>query len=579
MTARQSGADVLCDELERAGVRCVFGLPGTQTVGAYEALRRSRLRAVVPSHELAAAFMASGFARATGRPGVLLTIPGPGFAYALAGLAEASLDATALVHITLSPAVGPTGTPAFQALDQCAIVRPLVKATLLVTAPHSLRATIRQALALAAEADPGPVYVEISDAVLRAESIDSTEPPQSTARTGSVPSAEDARAQDAMRNLAAVADAVSAARRPLLFVASDCTNDAGLLTALSERARVPVCVPPPSRGVVSEDHPWSLCFDDQRTRAEVLNELLAESDCIVVLGSRLGHVSTAGFRLALPTDRVVCVTAGSDGLPHGYAARLLARAAPHALLESLGERAATFASTWTREAAAAWQKRFANEQPHDLPEPTIDGAIASRFFTELRSALPDDAIVVTDSGLHQLLTRRHFTVRAPGGLLFPSDLQSMGFGVPAAIGATLAEPRRAVVAIVGDGGLLMSGYDLLTASREALPTIVIVFNDGQLNLIRMQQLREFGRAHGVALQRPDLEAFAKAAGVRYRRIAGDLPAAIREALALSSPVLLDVAVGDSNAVHRLHATSLARETMRAALGPGLVSWIKRRLRP
>ena len=568
MSALRSGADALCEELERARVGCVFGLPGTQTVGVYESLRRSGLRVIVPSHELAAAFMAGGYARATGRPAVLLTIPGPGFAYALAGLAESTLDAVPVVHITLSPAVGPTGTPAFQALDQAAIIRPLVKATFEVRNRGALRGAVREALRTAAEPDPGPVYLELAEAVLLEQIADAD-------RAAS--SAPESSAAD-LAGLTAAVEAIAAARRPVLFMAADCATASAELAALGETCRLPVCVPPPSRGVIAEDHPWSLCFDDQRTRADLLNTFLAESDCIVVLGSRLGHVSTAGFRLLLPKEKVVCVTASGSGLPHGYASRALTRAEPVDLIRRLLAWNGARRSEWTAAEIGAWQERFAHSVPSELPEPSIEGGAAAKFFGELRAALPRDVTLVTDSGLHQMLARRYFPVLTPRGLMFPSELQSMGFGLPTAMGATLADPGRPVVAIVGDGGMLMSGLDLLTASRDSIATIVVVFNDGQLNLIRLQQLREFGHTHGVELTGPDFRALAASLGATYRRVGGDVRGAVLDALGARGPVLLDVQVGDSYSIHRLRATSAARETVRGALGPGLVSWIKRRLR-
>ena len=158
-----------------------------------------------------------------------------------------------------------------------------------------------------------------------------------------------------------------------------------------------------------------------------------------------------------------------------------------------------------------WQRRFADAEPTDRPDRSSKVSPAA-FFAALRAALPRDAFFVTDSGLHQVLTRRHYDVLSPRGLLYPSDFQSMGFGLPAAIGAKLAAPTRAVVVVMGDGGLTMTGLELLTAAREKVPVVVVVFNDGQLNLIRLQQLKEFGRASGVELLVPDLEQFAQYIG-------------------------------------------------------------------
>jgi acetolactate synthase-1/2/3 large subunit len=151
----------------------------------------------------------------------------------------------------------------------------------------------------------------------------------------------------------------------------------------------------------------------------------------------------------------------------------------------------------------------------------------------------------------------------------------MGFGVPAAIAATLAAPRRPVVAIVGDGGLAMTGLELLTAAREDIDVVVVVFNDGYLNQIRLQQLRDYGHAHAVALGPLDLESFATAVGATYLSLAGDAETTFRTALGIRGPVIVNVDVGDSRAIRLRGAKSALREAARSALGARFMGWIKR----
>lgn len=572
MPALRSGAQAFCDVLQESGVDCVFGLPGTQTVGLYEALRVSAIRTIVPTHELSAAFMANGYARASGRVGVLLTIPGPGFAFALAGLAEARLDGVAVVHVTLTPARGPTGEPAFQALDQAAIARPLVKAVLRADSRAELPGVVRRALALAKAADAGPVFVEFTGEALRNEAAEGRGGARDDVALASVtpPSTE--------RELDGVVEMVAAARHPAIFVACECTASAALLASVATKGRVPVFVPPPSRGAVPEDHPWTLCFDDQRTPFAHMESVLALVDLVVVLGTRLSHVSTAGFRLKLPPERVVCISESGAGLPHGYSARTTVLGTPAEMLSRLERAAPRFISNWTASELADWRDRFARDCPADPPEPVVEDGMPAAFFAAVRSALPRDAFLVTDSGLHQVLVRRHYPVLCPAGLVLPSDFQSMGFGLPAAIGAKVAAPERAVVVVMGDGGFAMSGLELLTAARERVPVVVIVFNDGQLNLIRLKQLREFGRSHGVELKCPDFERFADAVGVRYRTTSGDVARTLEEALSSKEPTLIEVIVGDSRSIRRVKARSFAREQVRNALGPRLVRGLKQLLR-
>jgi acetolactate synthase I/II/III large subunit len=193
----------------------------------------------------------------------------------------------------------------------------------------------------------------------------------------------------------------------------------------------------------------------------------------------------------------------------------------------------------------------------------------------LRDVLPRTSIVVTDSGRHQYLVRRHYPVLTPRGLIIPADFQSMGFGLPAALGAALAEPDRQVVAVVGDGGLAMTGFELGTAVREGVRLAVIVWNDGGYGLIRTQQLREYGSSHGVDHEIPDLEALAAGLGADFHRFDGGRDG-LRQAIGGTRPVLIEVRAAESAAQHVTAA--IARWRQRARRVPlllRLVRWVRR----
>lgn len=572
MTAR-TGAELLIEALQGAGIDCVFGVPGTQVVPVFEALRKSALRIVVPTHELAAGFMAMGYARASSpaRAGVVITIPGPGFTYALTPLAEAKLDGVPLVHVTLTPTRGPDGGPGFQAIDQAAIARSLVKEIVEVADARSVGSGVARAVALALAAPRGPVLLHLAERALG--ELD-----------GVAPAAAGPSFTEARSDWGDVLSKLLGAQRPAVLVTGDC--DAAGLGALAARDHVPVCVTPAARGAVADDHLWGLCFDDQRTSLTTLNAFLAETDVLLVLGSQLSHVATAGYELALPERRMVWVR-GAPGAGEGhYLGAQKVMGEPQDLLEAWrregGERGtAGSKSTWTETRIQEWRARLAGERAMALPEPKVrgvPGGSADGLFAGLRQALPRDAIVVTDSGMHQVLTRRYLDILDAGGLLMPSDFQSMGFGIPAAIGARLGAPRRPVVAVVGDGGFAMSGFEIMTAVKEAIPLVVIVFNDGRLNLIRLQQLREYGREHGVEVADVDFEAFAHAAGVKYFDVDGDPARTMQEALAAGGPALVEVRLGDSMAVLRTRMSRLVTEGARSLLGRSLVRWLKRRFR-
>ena len=239
----KSGADLVCATLQKAGVECVFGLPGTQNVALYQALRTSALRTITATSELSAAMMANGYFRASGRVGVLITIPGPGFTWAMAGLAEAALDSAALVHITGQPAVAPGRRFQLQALDQESIVRPLVKAVHNVDRVADLEVVLGAAIAQSFAEEPGPVVVQLARSVLQ-------EKPVATAAPDSPPAE---RPQD-MRNVGSAIRALAAARRCVILAGPGASGAPRLVTQLADFLAAAVVTPTARDGVLAEAH-------------------------------------------------------------------------------------------------------------------------------------------------------------------------------------------------------------------------------------------------------------------------------------------------------------------------------------
>jgi len=562
---RSSGAEALCQALLAAGVSHVFGLPGSQSLELYRALRRSRLRSVLTTQELAAAFMANGYHRASGRPAAIFTIPGPGFTYALTGLAEALHDSAALVHVVgRAPRSGRRFE--FQALDQPAIAAHLVKGVLAIERAGDASERTAAAVALATGGEPGPVLLEWTAEAMEevAEQVPPRPPP------APLPAPPE--------RVSEVADLLCRARRPLLLLGQGAAGAPGLARRLAEALGAPVLTTASGRGVLPEDHPLALGFDFARGGAADLAVLVGEADCVLAIGCKLGAAGTGIWALRIPPERLVRVDASTEVLAANHPARLAVAADAEALLAQLvpaveRERAGR-PPPWPEADVAAWRARLRGGGDR-AAEPAFHGVVPPRaeaFFAALRRALPRDGIVVTDSGLHQDLARRYLEVWSPRGLVAPSDFQSMGFGLPAAIGACLAAPERPVVAVVGDGGLAMSGLELLTAVRERLSLPVVVVNDGRLNRIRLQQLAATGRTESVDLLNPDFEALAHSVGAGHALVDGDPEGVLRRALAAGRPTLVEVRAGDSAAIHLSRAAGLAR----GALRRGFPRWFRRR---
>ncbi|HEY6985686.1 MAG TPA: thiamine pyrophosphate-binding protein [Rhodanobacteraceae bacterium] len=560
-----NGAQAICDALLSAGVECVFGLPGTQNVSLFEALRTSRLRTVVATHELSASMMANGYYRASGRLAALVTIPGPGFTWALTGITEATLDSAALVHLVGLPATQPGHAFQLQAIDQTAIATPLVRSVHRIDDASQASRVIARACTDARSGEPGPVLVHISRAALEGgpvSDVDVETPP--AARPVDV---------DAVGATAAM---LSSAKRCVLFAGQGCQHVPERIVRLAERLAAPVVTTTSGRGVVAEDHPLSFGFEFAGNGAAVLNELVAASDAVLAIGCKFSHNGSRGFAVRIPQEKLIHVDAAAHVLGANYPARVAVHADAGAFVDALLERLgiAGAPSGFEPDELARLRERARSESVGDLIEPRIHCVVSGKpadFFAALRDAMPRESVLVTDSGMHQMLARAHFRVLCPRGLMVPTNLQSMGFGIGAAIGACIADPARPVVALIGDGGLAMSGLELMTAVRERLRLTVIVFVDGAYGLIRYQQLAVTGRTFATEIAPPDVAALADAVGARHVRLDGNAATVLREAIGSDIVTIVEVVVGDTLPMQVMRAKAIAR----GVAGPRARSWLKR----
>ena len=304
---QRTGASALLDALEQHGVRAVFGLPGTQVVDLWEALRRRpSIRPVVATNELAASFMANGAARASGRVAALLTIPGPGFTYALSGIAEARLDSVPLLFVVPAPAVRDDGGRAQQSIDHAAVAAPLVKGVVRATDASGVGAAAMEAIELSEAGEPGPVLLELPVRALGARAgVDGSHPSAS-------PASPDPGAVSMLESR------LRASRRPLLLAGQGALGAGADLRLLAERLEAPVLTTTSGRGVIPEDHPLSVTFDTPGAPVTTINELVGAADLVLALGCALSHNGSLGLGLRLPPERLIRVDASADAVAAGY---------------------------------------------------------------------------------------------------------------------------------------------------------------------------------------------------------------------------------------------------------------------
>jgi acetolactate synthase-1/2/3 large subunit len=530
-------ADALVRRLRERGVRHVFGYPGGQLTPIYDALyREPSIRHILARHEQAACFMADGYARATGRPGVCLAVCGPGVFNAATPLATAFTDSVPVLLISgqIPQKEGESGLRSgyYHENNQWDACRTFTQWTACVSDPRDLLLFLDRAFDELTDGRPGPVLFEIPIDVLRAEfPTRAWGPVPPPGPVSYLPNPDDVRR---------LATQVQGWQRPLIIAGGGVISAGAVpeLMQLAERLGAPVFHTAMGKSAVPADHPlatglpWHRATSDLTNMANYFSPLFTESDGLLAVGCRFTQLATGSWTIPLP-KAIAQIDIDRDEIGRHYAVAVGARADARLALQALlGEL--------PPQPRSAWAKPQPPREPWRLPGMDLIGP--------LRRVLPRDAIVAADITRLGYVMLADFPVYQPRTFLHPAGFVAMGHGLPAALGAKVAFPERAVVAVVGDGCFQMCGMELATAVQERLPVVTVVVNDGALTLIKaIQQRRYEGRYLGVDLLNPDFGTFARAFGVRYWRADDDaaFEAALREALAAEAPALIEVRPGDA----------------------------------
>jgi acetolactate synthase-1/2/3 large subunit len=524
-----TAADLLVARLRDHGVRHIFGYPGGQITPIYDALyREPAIRHILARDEQAAAFMADGYARATGRPGVCLAVCGPGVLNAATPLATSFTDSIPVLLISGQIPTAGLGLRSgfYHENDQFAAVATYTKHRVRINNAERLAADLDQAFAALTNGRPGPVFLEVPLDVLRA---DICRPSDMVA-----PSPNHA-AITPVQDVVALAGLLANWKRPLLLAGGGVLSaEAGpLLVRLAERLGAPVFTTAMGKGAIPGDHPlsaglpWRRATSDLSNMASYFSPLFTEADGLLAIGCRFTQLATGTWSMPLPPE-LAQIDIDSDELGRHYALSLGIHSDARAALEALLARIPELPrQPWVRIPAPgkAWTL------------PGID------VTARLRRLLARDAIVVADITRLGYVLMAEFPIYEPRTFLHPAGFVAMGYGIPAALGAKAALPERTVVAVVGDGCFLMSGMELATSVQEKLPIIVILVNDSCLTLIKTTQERRYEKRFiGVDLRNPDFELFARSFGVRYWRADNEVTfeTALSEALAEATTLVIEI---------------------------------------
>lgn len=499
-----SGARAIALILKKIGVNYIWGIPGSKTLSIYNEIQDVGINSMLVTNELSAAFIADGYFRVSGKPGVCISVPGPGLTNMLTGVAEAFLDSSAMMVITVNPRKNKRSFHIHD-IPQLDIFTPVVKKAVSISSITRIN-ELADAYFLACSNEPGPVIVEVANDVLDQDIEESELIPGTCTRPVKIKK----------NTVAKIVHYIGEAKRIGIYAGNGCRGAGRELLELSRKLSAPIATTISGRGVVPEDYELSTGYGFGRTGSPAAYRIFKNCDLILAIGVKFSEMATGGWGLKF--HKMIHIDAEKDNLDRNYPSLFSVQADAQEVLEELNKSLMERKYPLNVEAIEEIRKYKAEHTAKILGKKISGSLHPARLLQDLRKCLPRDAILSTDVGYHQLWSLSDFEVYEPGTYLTPADYQAMGFGIPAAIGAAMAAPDKKIVCICGDGGFLLSGFELLTAVREGMNITVFVFNDGALGLIKGLQEKIYNRSVSVDLSNPNFEQFARSCGARFFRI-------------------------------------------------------------
>ena len=533
--------DALMECLKAEGVDVVFGLPGGANLPTYDAFYDAGIRHILVRHEAGGGHAAEGYAKATGKVGVSIGTSGPGATNLVTPICDAMMDSVPVVFLTGQVRTELLGTDGFQEADTIGITMPIVKHSFMIQHPLELPRSIHEAFHIARTGRPGPVVVDIPQDVSRAEIP--YEPVTDVHLPGYQPTTEGNQKQ-----IRLAAKALANSRRPVIYAGGGVVsaNAAAELTELATSDRFPVTCTVMGLGAFPAPHDqWLGMLGMHGTRSA--NYAMDEADLIIAIGARFDDRITGKLSEFAPRAKFIHIDIDpaeiSKNVPAhipivGDAKNIMPRLT--AEYRSLEADPARLEAWWTR--INSWQQRY----PLGY-EDSKDSEIKPQYMVQaLYEATGGDAIVTSDVGQHQMWTAQYFDFNQPRRWINSGGLGTMGFGLPAAMGAKVGCPEETVVCIAGDGSIQMNTQELATCAQEGIAIKVFIMNNGYLGMVRQWQELFWDKrySHVEMGQWPDFVKLAEAYGATGMRLEdkGTLVDGMKEALATDGPVLVDVRV-------------------------------------
>jgi len=553
---KQTGAQILWECMVREGVTDVFGYPGGAILPAYDAMLGYPIRHILTRHEQGATHMADGYARATGKVGVAIATSGPGATNMVTGLATAMMDSSPIVCITGQVGSRLIGSDAFQETDITGVTLPVTKHNYLVTKASDVAPAVREAFYLARNGRPGPVLVDITkDAQQSSTTFDwDAAEPRPHGRPGPPP--QEANFREALA-------LIDSAERPVILAGHGLLlgNAMAEVRAFAERAQIPVAMTLLGIGAFPASHALNLGMMGMHGEAWV-NTAIQQADLLIALGMRFDDRVTGTIATYAPNakkihveidpaeiNKNVAVDVGIVGDVRAVLAHLLP-------LVAAGDRRA-----WL----AAIDNLKGDSAVRDIKNLPDDGHLyAAHVIHDLWRATGGKAVVVTDVGQHQMWEAQYYHHDVPRSLITSGGLGTMGFALPAAIGAKIARPKAEVWVVVGDGGFQMTMPELATIVQEGIDINIAIINNGYLGMVRQWQEFFYERRYAATpLLSPDFVKLADAYGIRGVAVTkrGDVVPAVQMARAARETVLIDFQVEQEDTVYPMVPAGAALDQM------------------
>jgi acetolactate synthase I/II/III large subunit len=554
---RLTGAEILWATLEGEGVREVFGYPGGAILPAYDALRKFPIRHILVRHEQSAVHMADGYARASGRVGVAIATSGPGATNMVTGIATAMLDSIPVVCITGQVGSKVLGTDAFQEVDITGITLPVTKHNYVVTRAEDLAGVLRDAFRVARSGRPGPVLVDITKDAQQATAEFDFEAAASE-KAGSHP-----MLHVAPQGILEAAELIRSAHRPLILAGHGIIHSGAMdqVRALAERAQIPVACTLLGLGSFPASHELNLGMMGMHGESWV-NHSVQEADLLIACGMRFDDRVTGSLATYAPKAKKIHIDIDPSEIDKNVTVQV-------PLIGDLAQVLDQLLPHIRPRDGAAWLHAIncmkGDAAVRDIKNLPDDGHLyAAHVINDIWHATSGDAVIATDVGQHQMWEAQYYKHEEPRSLITSGGLGTMGFALPAAIGAKVACPDKEVWVIAGDGGFQMTSPELATIAQEKLDINIAIINNGFLGMIRQWQEAFYDKNYECApILSPDFVKLAEAFGIRAAAVKtrAEVMSTVAAARAHKGPFLINFLVEQEDTVYPMIAPGAALHEM------------------